>query len=67
MKSLLLILIYFGTFVLLYLIFSLFGLIWEDYLTILRNSDWLMFYTLFLGSWLAALPTHEIYEHWYKK
>lgn len=66
MKSLLLILIYFSTFVLLYLIFSLFGLIWEDYLTILRNKYWLFTYSIFLGWWLAALPTNEIYEHWYK-
>jgi hypothetical protein len=65
MKSLAVILTYFGTFVFLYLFFSLFGVIWEDYLTIIRTKEWIFAYSFLLGWWLAIFPAHEVYEYYY--
>lgn len=61
MKSLILILIYFGTFFGLYFAFSLFGLIWSSYHEIVSDTGWFIFYTLFFGCWLSIFPTREYY------
>jgi len=64
MKSLLLILIYIGTFIGMFLLLSLIGLLWIDsYSLIIRDGNWFMMYTLFLGWWLAAFPCIEYYMH----
>ena len=63
MKSLILILIYFVTFVGLYLIFSTFALIWKPYMEIIQDGGWTMCYTIFFGWWLALFPAREYYVH----
>jgi hypothetical protein len=64
MRSIILVLIYLGTFAFLFFVFSLFGLLWvESYWTIISEGGWFGFYAVFIGSWLAALPTIEYYNH----
>ena len=64
MKSLLLILIYIGTFIGMFLLISLIGLLWIDsYTDVIRDGDWFMMYTLSFGWWLAAFPCREYYMH----
>ena len=65
MKSLAVILTYFGTFVFLYLLLSLFGIIWMDYISVLRNEGWIIVYSIALGWWLAIFPANEVYEYYY--
>lgn len=64
MRSLLVILIYTGTFMGFFFLFSTIGLLWsESYSAIVGNHNWFVFYALFLGWWLAAFPTREFYMH----
>jgi hypothetical protein len=62
MKSLILILTYFASFVLLYLLFSCVGLFFNhSYTSIIGDSGWFVIYSIFLGSWLSVFPTREYY------
>ena len=63
MKALIIIgfflLVFFGTF----FILSLAGLLWVDtYSEIIRDRTWFMIYTLFIGTWVGLVSTHEVYE-----
>lgn len=66
MKAFALILVYFVTFWALYLIFSCAGLIWTSWQAILDDKGWFGAYCLFLGWWMAAIVTHEVYEKLYE-
>jgi len=63
MKSLILMLIYIGTFFGMFSLISVFGLIISEssYLDIIRNNDWFMFYFLFVGWWIPIFPCREYY------
>jgi hypothetical protein len=62
MKSLALMLIYTATFMGMFFLLSLIGLLWNDgYYTIVSNDGWFMAYTIFLGWWLSIFPTREYY------
>jgi hypothetical protein len=46
-----------------FFILSLFGLLWYDtYTQIIRSPEWFMTYSVFIGWWLALIPTHEVYN-----
>jgi H+/Cl- antiporter ClcA len=71
MKSLIAILIYLGTFMGMFLVMSLIGLLWMDsYHSIISDNPWFVLYTIFFGWWLAMLPTREYYikhHHYFKE
>jgi hypothetical protein len=63
MRSLLVILIYTGSFMGFFFLFSTIGLLWCDtYTQVVANPNWFMFYTMFLGWWLAMFPAREYYK-----
>jgi hypothetical protein len=61
MKALTCIVIYIASFIFLYMLLSVVGVVFTNntYLSILRDGGWFGIYSLFIGSWLAALPTME--------
>lgn len=63
MKSITLLGIYLMSFVGIYMMLSLVGLVFSDtsYLSILRNDAWTMIYSLFFGPWLSIFPAREYY------
>ena len=61
MKSLLIIVTYIGTFIFLYLLLSLIGMIWVPYHEVIADVDWFAIYGVFLGSWMAFFPAREVY------
>jgi hypothetical protein len=62
MKSINLILIYLGTFMCLFFLFSCIGLLWIDsYHTIISNNGWFMCYSMFFGWWTSIFPAREYY------
>lgn len=63
MKSIILVLIYITTFMFFFFVFSLVGLLWTDYISVITEGGWFGCYALFLGSWLSALPCQEYYEN----
>jgi hypothetical protein len=63
MRSLLVILVYTGSFMGFFFLFSIIGLLWIDsYPAIIGNACWFVLYTIFLGWWLAAFPAKEFYK-----
>lgn len=64
MKSLFIIFIYLATFVILFLLMSLIGLLWDDsYRDIISDRNWFMTYCLFFGWWVPIFPSREYYTH----
>jgi hypothetical protein len=63
MKSIILISIYLGAFVMFYLLLSMVGLFFHPYSVIIQSSGWFMGYTLFIGWWMASFPAREYYVH----
>ena len=67
MKTLALLVVYILSFISIFFILSLVGILFtNDYLSIIRNENWAGAYCLFLGWWLAILPAREFYLQ-YKK
>lgn len=65
MKSLFVILIYTGTYMGVFFLMSLIGMLWSDsYHAIVSNPNWFMMYSLFFGWWIALFPTREYYMHY---
>lgn len=62
MKTSLLLLIYLFSFVSFFLILSGIGVLWTSYENVISEPNWFGIYSLFFGSWMAALPTCEYYE-----
>ena len=63
MKTINLFLIYIGTFISLFFLLSLIGLLWEDsYLEVTGNTLWFMLYSLFIGWWTAGMAAREYYS-----
>jgi len=64
MKSLIIILIYTTTFMGMFFLMSLVGLLWNDsYYAVISDHGWFMAYTIFFGWWIAIFPTREYYMH----
>ena len=63
MKSIALLGIYLMSFVCIYMMLSLVGLVFSDtsYVSILRSQPWGMIYSLFFGPWLSIFPAREYY------
>jgi hypothetical protein len=63
MKSITLLGIYLLSFVSIYMMLSLVGLVFGDtsYVDILHSSPWTMIYSLFFGWWLSIFPAREYY------
>lgn len=64
MKSIFLMLIFLGTFMGFYFLLSCIGMLWDTYEGIITNENWFLAYSLFLGWWIALLPTVEFNESW---
>ena len=62
MKTIVLILVFFCTFVGMYFLLSLVGLIWYPYIKVIQNLTWATIYCLFIGWWIALMPTMEYYS-----
>jgi hypothetical protein len=63
MKSIILISIYVGAFVLFYLLLSTIGLLFHPYSVIIQTPAWFIAYSLFIGWWMASFPAREYYVH----
>jgi hypothetical protein len=61
MKSLIAILIYLGTFMSMFFLFSLIGTLWFNYTDVISNNGWFMVYSMFFGWWMSIFPTREYY------
>ena len=63
MKSIILLAIYLLSFVSIYMMLSLVGLLFSDvsYVDILHSNGWSVIYTLFVGWWLSVFPAREYY------
>ena len=63
MKSIILLAIYLLSFVSIYMMLSLVGLVFSNanYMDILRSSPWSVIYSLFFGWWLSIFPAREYY------
>jgi hypothetical protein len=63
MRSIILLSIYLLSFVSIYMMLSLVGLVFSNasYMDILRSSPWTIIYSLFFGWWLSIFPAREYY------
>jgi len=65
MKSIALLGIYLMSFVIIYMMLSLVGLVFgsTSYMDILHGQTWSMIYSLFFGWWMSIFPAREYYLH----
>ena len=65
MKLITLVAIYLLSFVVIYMMMSLVGLMFSDlsYVQILRSNNWTMMYSLLFGWWLSGMSAREYYVH----
>ena len=63
MKFIILLSIYLLSFVGIYMMMSLVGLVFTDYgyVEILHSGGWAIVYSLFIGTWLSFFPAREYY------
>ena len=63
MKSITLLGVYLLSFITIFMMLSLVGLVFSNanYLDVLRNDAWGGIYSLFLGWWLSVFPAREYY------
>ena len=61
MKTLALIIIYVLSFICIFYVLSLVGIIFKPYTQIITNDGWRVTYSMFFGWWLAILPARELY------
>jgi hypothetical protein len=63
MKSITLLGIYLMSFVIIYMMLTMLGLVFSEasYISMLRGDAWMMIYSLFLGPWLSIFPAREYY------
>lgn len=61
MKILIVVLFYCLVFFGMFFLLSFFGLVWvSSYYEVIHNPTWFFCYLLFIGWWVAILPTMEI-------
>jgi hypothetical protein len=65
MKLIALVAIYLLSFVLIYMMMSLVGLMFSDlsYVQILRTNNWTIMYSILFGWWLSGMSAREYYVH----
>jgi hypothetical protein len=63
MKTLALITIYVLSFICIFYILSLIGVIFTPYEKIITNDVWRTLYAMFFGWWLAIFPAREMYVY----
>jgi hypothetical protein len=64
MKTLALFLIYTATWMGVFFLLSLIGLLWNDsYYAVISDHTWFMMYSLFFGWWISIFPAREYYKH----
>jgi hypothetical protein len=61
MKTLALLVIYILSFISIFFILSLVGILFTDYISVIKSDNWAGAYCLFFGWWMAAFPTREFY------
>ena len=63
MKSIALLGIYLMSFIIIYMMMSLVGLVFSDasYLDILRSGNWGGIYSMLFGWWMSIFPAREYY------
>lgn len=61
MKSIMLIVIYFVSYIFFFLLLSTVGMFFVPYLEVITSDGWFIGYTMFFGWWLAIFPTREYY------
>lgn len=61
MRTITLFIIYFVSFVFLYLLISTIGMFFQSYIETITSYDWFKNYSLFLGWWLSIFPAREYY------
>ncbi len=60
MKSLTLLAIYIASFVIIFLMLSFIGWVFNgNYIEIVRDNTWQIIYTVFIGWWVAIFPAKE--------
>jgi hypothetical protein len=65
MKLIILVAIYLISFITIYMMMSLVGLVFSDhsYVEILRMNNWTMLYSMLFGWWLAGMSAREYYMY----
>ncbi len=66
MKSLIILIVFFFTFVGLFLLFSLAGLIWTSYYNTITYAKWINNYSIYLGWWMSGLVARDVYVQFFK-
>ena len=61
MKSIILIVIYFVSYIFFFLMLSSVGMFFVPYLEVITSDGWFIGYTLFFGWWLSIFPAREYY------
>lgn len=71
MKSIMLLVIYFVSYIFFFLLLSTVGMFsGTPYVDVITSSGWLIGYTMFFGWWLAIFPAREYYiknEEYFEK
>jgi hypothetical protein len=63
MKTIILMLVYIGTFIGLFMLLSIAGILWIPYKEVLKQEGWILIYMFFIGWWTALFPTLEYYSN----
>ena len=61
MKSIMLLVIYFVSYIFFFLLLSTVGMFFQSYVETITSDGWFIAYTMFLGWWLAIFPAREYY------
>lgn len=63
MKSIILLSIYLLSFIIIFMMLSLVGIVFSDsnYVDILHSNGWSVIYSLFIGWWMSIFPAREYY------
>lgn len=70
MKSIMLLVIYFVSYIFFFLLLSTVGMFFTSYIETITSDGWFIGYSMFLGWWLAIFPAREYYiknEEYFEK
>lgn len=62
MKTIVLMLIYLGTFMGMFFLLSCIGMLWQSYVSVISDRSWFVAYSMFLGWWISLFPAGEYYN-----
>jgi len=54
--------IFIAVFAALFFILSLFGTLWTNYNTVIGDTQWFLFYTIFIGWWTSVIVCEDYYN-----